>query len=393
MNEISALVGLVCALLALHSIAFYPLSLFLVRRKPAIPAAPLTHRPSLAICVSAYNEEKNIESKMDRLLEIAHTYGPATVHVYVDAPSDGTAALLAPYVDRADIVFGQERRGKTFGMNLLVQRSKSELLLFTDANVESDADVGVKLAEPFADPSIGCTTAKLVYSNRRETATASLGAIYWALEEAIKRLESRSMGLVGCDGAMFMMRRSLHVAPPPELIDDLYISLSILIAGSRIVSVDHVEVYERSATRAAEEGRRKQRIACQAWNVHRALWPRLRKLPALSLYAYISHRPMKWLMPFFAAGAVGFLLLAVALSHGPLFGLSILVGIVASYAIGASLPFPPFSLFHSAVRSLAGVAVGAYESFALGRTYTIWNPAMSVRSEEPDPDETWRNRR
>lgn len=387
MSSFLALVGLICALLALHSIASYPLSLLFVPARPTRPARPLSPPAPLAICMSAYNEEKVIEGKMERLLEIARAYGPATVHVYVDAPTDGTAAIAARYSDRADIVLGQERRGKTFGMNLLVERSDSELLLFTDANVESDADVALKLADPLAaDPTIGCTTARLVYSNRNETATANLGAAYWAMEEAIKRLESRSVGLIGCDGAMFMMRRSLHAMPPPHLIDDLYLSLSILIAGSRIVSVDQVEVYERSATQASEEGRRKQRIACQAWNVHRALWPRLRKLPFLPLYAYLSHRPMKWLMPFFAAGAFCFFTLALGAAYGAFTALAVLAGFVAAFLIGALLPVPPFSLFHTAVRSLAGVAIGTYESFVLGRTYTIWNPAMSVRTEIPtDP--------
>lgn len=381
MIDFAALVGLICALLALHPIVFYPLSLLLVGRKPTFPCQTPSPPESLAICMSAYNEEQVIEAKMERLLEIAQAYGPATIHVYVDAPTDGTAALIAKYSDRADIVFGQERRGKTFGMNVLVERSDSKLLLFTDTNVESDVDVALKLAEPLADPTIGCTTAKLVYSNRKETATANLGAAYWTMEEAIKRLESRSVGLIGCDGAMFMMRRSLHVTPPPHLIDDLYLSLSILIAESRIVSVDHVEVYERSATQASEEGRRKQRIACQAWNVHRALWPQLRKLPALSLYAYISHRPMKWLMPFFVAGAVCFFTLAIGLHYGALAGAGTVVALAAACVIGALLHMPPFSLLYTAARSLAGVAVGAYESFVLGKTYTIWNPAMSVRAE------------
>ena len=387
MNDFAALASLLCALLALHSIALYPLTLLLVAKRDrtftAVPPLP-PGRPTLAICMCAYNEEKPIEAKMERLLEIAAAYGPATIHIYADAPTDRTAALLEKYADRADIVFGQERRGKTFGMNLLVERSDSELLLFTDANVESEADVAQQLVQPLlADPEIGCTTARLVYSNRKETPTAKLGAAYWAVEEAIKRLESRSVGLIGCDGAMFIMRRSLHVTPPAHLIDDLYLSLSILISGSRIVSVDHVEVYERSATQASEEGRRKRRIACQAWNVHRALWPRLRRLPTLSLYAYFSHRPMKWLMPFFVAASVCFFTLAIGLSRGAFAGLATAAGIALAYLIGSLLPLPPFSLFYSAVCSLAGVAIGTYESFILDRTYTIWNPALSVRDQTP----------
>lgn len=388
MSEFAALFGLICAVLALHPVTSYPLSLLLIARMKGWKASATesktdeTAPASLAICMSAYNEEKIIAAKMERLLEIARTYGPATIHVYVDAPSDNTAAILKNYTDRADIVFGHERMGKTYGMNLLVNRSDSEFILFTDANVESSVNVARELVKPLlSDPTIGCATARLVYSNRKETATASLGALYWGMEEAIKRLESRSMGLIGCDGAMFMMRRSLHVSPPPHLIDDLYLSLTILIAGSRIVSVEDVEVFERSATRPDEEGHRKKRIACQAWNVHRALWPKLRRLPLTSLYAYISHRPMKWLMPFFVLGsALGFTV-AIGSAFGPMAALACIAAVVAAYVIGGAVQLPPFSIFHSAVRSLAGIGVGTIESFAMRKTYTTWNPAISVRDQ------------
>ncbi|MCC6828166.1 MAG: glycosyltransferase [Novosphingobium sp.] len=381
-----AFLAAIFAILALHPLFTYPFSLSFARdrtQKVALPAdAP---RPTLAICMCAYNEAQVITAKMDRLLEIARLYGPATVHVYADAPSDGTTAILQGYADRADIVVGSERAGKTFGMNLLVSRSSSEMLLFTDANVESEPDVAIQLLEALADPAVGCATARLVYSNSSESPTSALGSLYWSIEEAIKRIESRSVGLVGCDGAMFMMRRSLHIAPSPDLIDDLYLSLSILISGQRIVSVEHVKVFERSATGATEEKRRKQRIACQAWNVHRALWPRLRKLPMLSLYAYISHRPIKWLMPFFVAAMVLCLLLIVGVQFGAVAMLAAAGALAASFAIGGIAPIPPFSLLHSATLSLYGVAVGFFESWWMGKTYTIWQPAMTVRSMDPSP--------
>lgn len=335
--------------------------------------------------MSAYNEEEVIAAKVERLLEIAAAYGPATVHVYADAPRDATASILRRYADRIDLVVGEERAGKTHGMNLLVARSDSELLMFTDANVESGVDVAIELARPLADPTVGCATAKLVYSNPGETATSSLGSFYWAMEEWIKCVESDRMGLIGCDGAMFMMRRSLHVPPPPHLIDDLFLSLSILIAGSRIVSVDHVQVYERSATGAAEEKRRKQRIACQAMNVHRAMWPRLRRMPFLPLYGYVSHRLMKWLMPFLLAGAAVSALLAIGFAFGFAVAGALTLALVVALLFGAITDVKPFSLLSSAVLSLAGVGMGFLESIFLNKTYATWNPAMSVRAATPAP--------
>ena len=376
---------LALALLALagHCFAFYPASLrlFLGKAPPPRMAAPNQPRPSLAICLCAYNEEKLIVAKIERLLEMAADYGPATIHVYADAPSDSTAELLAPFADRIDLVVGDVRAGKTSGMNLLVVRSDSELILFTDANVMSDARCASELARPFADASIGCVTARLVYSNQRESATSAIGALYWRLEEEIKRLESETVGVIGVDGAMFMIRRALHQPTPPHLIDDLYLSLRILIAGSRVYSADHVRVYERNAVGAEEEKQRKRRIACQAANVHRALWPDLKHLPAPQLYAYLSHRVMKWLTPFFLAGAALSALLAIASDWGTVAAIGVTAACLAALAAGHLLNARPFSILSSASLSLFGVAAGVLESLFTKKTYTVWDPAASIRSD------------
>lgn len=363
----------------------YPISLVAFsRRKPPPRLRPIdAPRPSLAICMCAYREQDVIAAKIERLIEMAEAYGPATIHVYLDAPTDGTGEIAARYADRIDLVLGSERAGKTYGMNLLVARSDSELLMFTDANVESDVDAAITLTRPLADPEIGCATAQLIYSNSRESPTSRLGALYWSLEEWIKRIESDRIGLVGCDGAMFVMRRDLHTPPPPYLIDDLYLSLRILISGHRIVSVEQVQVYERSATGADEEKRRKQRIACQAINVHRAMWPRLRRMPPLPLYAYLSHRPVKWLMPFFVAGAIVAAFVALALATDPPIASGMALGVTILLVIGEKAQIRPLSHVSSALLSLWGVGVGVCESVFLGKTYAIWDPAVSVRLETP----------
>lgn len=378
-----ALLALALLALASHCFVFYPLSLRLFFRKLPEPrlAPSNAPRPSLAICLCAYNEERLIVAKIERLLEVAKLYGPATIHCYADAPSDSTAMLLRRYADRIDLVVGERRAGKTVGMNLLVARSDSELILFTDANVISDANCAIELARPFADPSIGCVTAQLIYSNQRESATSAIGALYWRLEEAIKRIESETVGVIGVDGAMFMIRRSLHRPPPPHLIDDLYLSLRILIAGSRVHSANHVQVYERSAVGADEEKQRKRRIACQAANVHRALWPELRQMPLRHRYAYLSHRIMKWLTPFLLAGAMLSALAAFALYWGSLPAVSITATGLALGLMGHSLHLGPLSALSSAVLSLVGVAAGILESLFMHRTYAVWDPALSVRSQ------------
>ncbi|TCQ03020.1 glycosyltransferase [Sphingomonas sp. PP-CC-3A-396] len=374
--------GLLALIIALHPFLTYPLSLALfAKRTPLEPAAPnpSAKRPTLALCTCAYNEERVIVAKVESLLAMQAAYGPATIHVYVDGTSDSTAELLAPYADRIDLVVSPQRQGKTAGLNLLVARSESELIAFTDANVVAPADGLIELTAPFSQASIGCTSARLVYSNEDESATSSAGSAYWKIEESLKRIESETVGVIGVDGAFFVLRRALYEPAPPHLIDDLYVTLLILARGFKVLTVEHVVVEERSATLWHEEFRRKRRIACQALNVHRALWPRLRKMPSMTLYAYLSHRWIKWMMPFTLVASGAFFAAALASMIGGLPTILLIVLGSALLAGGALIRFKPATMILTALASLAGVGAGIMKSVFQRETYTVWAPAESVR--------------
>lgn len=371
---------IVLLLLAAHPFVIYPLTLRLFpQRTVAAPPQIGTDRPRVAICMSAYNESRSIRRRMERLIEAADAYGNATIHVYADGPRDGTIEILRDFADRIDLVVSDDRSGKTYGMNLLVARSDSDLVLFTDANVMHDADVIAKLVAPFADPSVGCVSARLVYSNADDSPAAATGAAYWRAEESIKAIESRTVGLIGVDGAMFVLRREGHRPPPPQLIDDLYLSLVVLASGKRLLSSPDALVYERSATEAEEEFVRKRRIACQAINVHRALWPQLRRLPWPAFYGYLSHRMLKWMTPFvLLAAALCALPVAVAVLGGWLV-VALAVGGSALLWIGRALRLAPAERVAAALLSLTGVAMGVIDSVWGKKTYAVWQPAESVR--------------
>ncbi len=131
--------------------------------------------------------------------------------------------------------------------------------------------------------------------------TASTGSLYWRLEEGIKRLEQETGSVMGADGSLFAVRRSLHKAPPDHIIDDMFVSFWVLIQGYRIVQSKDARAYEESASNASDEFGRKARIACQAFNVHRMIWPHIRKLNFVTVYKYVSHKLLRWLCIYFLA--------------------------------------------------------------------------------------------
>jgi hypothetical protein len=97
---------------------------------------------------------------------------------------------------------------------------------------------------------------------------------------------------------------------PKGLFDDLYLPLTVLLKGSRVVRAPELKAFERHTTSGADEFRRKIRIACECMAVHATLWPRLKTLDGWHLYKYVMSRLMRWIGGWLmVAGAV---LLAIA---------------------------------------------------------------------------------
>ena len=110
MSEACFVLAAVFLLLLLHPYTTYPLSLMLMPKRPLRRPAPGWVHPSVAICMSAYNEERVIVAKVESLLEMAKAYGPATIHIYVDGSEDRTVELLEPYFTGPDFNFESAKK-------------------------------------------------------------------------------------------------------------------------------------------------------------------------------------------------------------------------------------------------------------------------------------------
>lgn len=379
MSTTLILAGVLLLSLSLHPFATYPLSLRLLARWHPRSLARLGATPqTAALCVCAYNEESVIRAKVENMLAMRAVVPTLDILVYVDAATDGTAAILAEYVDRVRVVVSPTRLGKTHGMNVLVGMTDADIIVFSDANVTSAPDTLPRLLAPFADPTVGCACGHLVYTRPNESVTATTGSFYWWLEERIKALESASGSVMGADGSIFAIRRSLHRPPPPDLIDDMYVSLAVLCDGGRVVRVPDAVAYEEAVSRPDEEFRRKIRIACQAFNVHRALWPRLRSLPLIDQYKYVSHKLLRWVAIYLFAAGAALVLGGLALAGAWLTAVILLyLGVFALAAI---------ALAHNGPLATARDILGAFVAtgFGVARSlrgdrFQTWNPPASAR--------------
>jgi cellulose synthase/poly-beta-1,6-N-acetylglucosamine synthase-like glycosyltransferase len=371
----------ICMALALHPFITYPLSLTFLRRVLPYRPAPLpVRKPAVdfTICMCAYNEEGVIREKLQNLLALKQREPGLEILIYVDAASDQTAKRLRTYAPHISFHVSTARHGKTHGMNLLASRATGDVILFTDANVMLDMDCLDNLRRTFEDPEIGCVCGNLIYTNGKDSVTASTGSLYWRLEEGIKRLEQETGSVMGADGSLFAIRRSLHRAPPDHIIDDMFVSFWVLIQGYRVVQSKDARAYEESASSASDEFGRKSRIACQAFNVHRLIWPHLRKMNFLTVYKYVSHKLLRWLCIYFLALS-GILTVAALAIAGYAWAAAVLVAAaIVAFILGSRYAVKPFSQIVDIVTSMAGAGLGVWKSVR-GESFQTWTPVASLR--------------
>ena len=382
-----AALGLIAAL---HPYTSFPLSLWLLKRlgirQPAIqteapePPAANNH-PRLAILMCVHNEQNVIKSRMTNLLELVDQIPGTEILVYVDGSTDETEVRLREFGDRIRLFVSEQQTGKTPGMNLLVSKTKAELIVFTDAAVRMSADSLPAMLRTFNDPDVGCVCGRIIAVNGGAddalTATADTSIRYWAFDAMLRSLESEVVSVMGAHGPLFAIRHRLHEPPPAELFDDFWVSMAILYAGHRVVQADEFVGYKAIASKQADEYTRKTRIACQSYNIHRGLLPRLRQQSLLIKYCYLSHKTLRWMtifslmiFLFFATmGLVSSGLIWIAALAWTALGLGIGLGIAG---------IRPFDRIVSALAALLANGRGVIQSLR-GTTYQTWSPVKSAR--------------
>ena len=324
----------------------------------------------------AYNEAASVPDKIENLRAIRAVAPQIKFACYVDLSTDNTLELLQRHADLIDVTAATERTGKAAGMGLLARAATTEVMIFTDANVMVEPQSLPKMLDYFRDPEVGCVCGTLIYTNPDESATAGTNSAYWRLEEMIKKREARTGSTMGADGSIFASRLAYYPVVPTHLLDDFIVSMSILFAGLRIISVPDVVAYERSAVASEDEFRRKRRIACRAYSSHRYLRPQLARMSLTDRYKYISHRFLRWYGAATGSLSILFSLLFIALAWNWLAMALLCLIAAAIFWLSSKVRAPGLSHVYETIRAIYAAGLGVYDAWR-GRTYQRWQPIQT----------------
>ncbi len=351
----------------------YPAILRVLPTNPIAATGPAPTSVSLLFC--AFNEARAMPSKIANLRALKSRSPALQILAYDDGSSDQTAVLLDAASDVVTLVEGSGRRGKAHGMKQLAVIAVGEVLIFTDANVVFAEDAITRLLEAYRDPAVGGALGCLRYYDSEGGSTATTGSLYWRIEEYLKALESRTGSVMGADGSIFSVRRALYPDFPDDVLDDLTVSMAVVLAGHRLVRIEDAQAFESSTSNRGDESRRKQRIAARSWRTHRYLRPDFVRLRALDRFKYASRKMVRWFgAVFIVTGAIA--AFALAWSLAPWFAIGGLAVAGTVVAIGFKSTRGPAAVLADILSGYFATLAGLWQGMR-GLNYTTWTPPVS----------------
>ena len=252
--------------------------------------------PLVAVVISAFNEERHIQQRIDNLLTLDYPAHLLRAYIGSDGSRDATGAILNACADaRIKAFVFEQNRGKANVLNDLVGRVTEPIVVFSDANTFFDPQALRRLVTHFSDPEIGGVSGELRLLG---SGGDNQDSLYWRLEQFLKFFEGRINGLLGANGAIYAIRRSLWVPLDADTIcDDFCVAMNVAASGRRLVYEPAAWAEEETPQEISDEYQRRVRIGIgnfQALVRHpEYLW---RTSPGTA-FAYVSHKILRWVAP------------------------------------------------------------------------------------------------
>jgi glycosyltransferase involved in cell wall biosynthesis len=371
-----------CLFVGLYPYVGYPLCIGLLRLLRPRPVHARSITPSVTVVISAHNEAATIEATVRNKLGQDYPRELLNVVVASDGSDDGTDAILRRLAQEEPRVsfFRQEpRNGKTAALNILIERSAAEIIVFADANSMYRPDTIRALVAPFADPRVGYVTGRMLYVDPHGSLIGDGCTAYMRYENVLRAWESGAGSIVGVDGGVDAVRRALYHPMRADQLPDLVLPLNVIEQQSRVVFAPEAVLQEETLSNQSAEYRMRVRVALRAfWGLRdkRTLLNPLR----FPLYSWqlLSHKLLRYLsfLPLGLAALLNWLLV----SHGwPYAALAAAQGIavfLALLALAGPAQLRGFGLARYCYYFLLlnWASAVAFARFLRGEKQVVWQP-------------------
>lgn len=289
----------ICLILIFYTYIIFPICLYILELlflKRRTNEEENNSDYSVAIICAMYNEERVVKEKLENFYKIK--YDNLKIYIGSDGSSDKTNEILDSYSYDPNIkVFKFSRRGKVHVINDLIREVNEEIIVFTDANSMFDSNAVVHLVKHFKNQNIGVVCGNLKLMNSGQITGEGF---YWRYENWIKSLENQINCVIGANGGIYAIRRSLlRPLPTTTINDDFTNSMRVMELGYGIKYEKNAIAYEEINHSDDVEFKRHIRDGAGHFRAIIHLYKLLNPFNFKVFLLYMSHRVIRWIVPFF----------------------------------------------------------------------------------------------
>ncbi|MEM1324745.1 MAG: glycosyltransferase family 2 protein [Bacteroidota bacterium] len=314
-----------CFGIIIYTYIGYAVLLFILTRfkKSVQSEVNAVELPTVTFLVAAYNEEKDIITKIINSLAFDYPKDKITYFFVTDGSDDRTPELIDNYAIPADtnlqLFHHPERRGKIAAVNRIMPLVDSDITIYSDANTYVNPEAIQHIVRHYQHSKVGAVAGeKRIEQNQREDASSAGEGIYWKYESALKKWDSQLNSVVGAAGELFSIRTKLYEEPPQDsIVEDFYMTMRIAAKGYRVAYEPEAYAMETASASVSEELKRKIRIAAGGFQSIARLTDLLNPFRyGLLTFQYVSHRVLRWTLAPLSLIVLFFCSLYLSVEHG-----------------------------------------------------------------------------
>ncbi|MFA5143015.1 MAG: glycosyltransferase family 2 protein [Candidatus Omnitrophota bacterium] len=261
--------------------------------------------PHVSLIVSVYNEEKVLPEKIRNILSIDYPKDKLEVVIASDGSNDNTNKIVSEYSkDGVKLIAFTERSGKVNVLNKVIPELKGDIVALSDANTFYKSNAIRKLVRNFYDPKVGCVCGELVFQSPKDSEIGKLEGFYWRYEQFLKRVEGSNGSLLGANGGIYAIRKSLFKPLPSNtIVEDFVLPMKMLEKGYAVIYEPGAIAYEETSKKMIQEMERRVRIGAGDFQALLLTWRILNPAHGFKAFAYLSHKVIRWFAPFLLIAA------------------------------------------------------------------------------------------
>jgi cellulose synthase/poly-beta-1,6-N-acetylglucosamine synthase-like glycosyltransferase len=230
----------------------------------------------ISILLTAWKEEKTIAKVIKCLVDKEYSGILDDFEILLACPDEETYKEAEKTVEELGIknkfVYVKDpKRGKPFALNLLTEKAKGDIWIFTDGDVYFEKNAVKHLIKHFQNPEVYAVTGRPVSSDTRKNMMGYFGHLLSDAAHHKRTIDltnqpvGKSLAFVKkrsffpVSGYIYATRKFDYQFPEDTLVDDAYISYLIFNEGKRIEYEPEAIVYVKYPTTMEDYYKQKKR--------------------------------------------------------------------------------------------------------------------------------------